>query len=410
MSIPEVDSRNRLLGFLKTSLRLVDNVRSKILSASVADIGTLRTAKINTQTRDLHIYGDNTPNNYGIKFDESNGHVSINKSIPSTTYEFRVGGDIFADDTLYASDNVYAVGSEFFGYGAHIGTLNIDLGSGQRAEFGKWGGYTYSTTNGALWASSQASNQNAQDVLEAQSSNNGRLYDVLGPGAYGTKIYFYATTAIGAGGTATTRRVELSTQSNPFTGQHPCEPLDEMLTLHREDYVGLIVRSSGDYKRWDEANQAWETGKESITINEALPRVELTSNPQDKAAFGVISNMPNDYSLDTETGKYEKDEDGVAIGFGNIKENQLRINSLGEGAIWVCNISGNLENGDYITTCEIPGLGMKQDDDLLHNYTVAKITQDCDFRINAANYNVVEFEFSGSTYRKAFVGCTYHCG
>ena len=72
--------------------------------------------------------------------------------------------------------------------------------------------------------------------------------------------------------------------------------------------------------------------------------------------------------------------------------------------------SGNLENGDYITTCEIPGLGMKQDDDLLHNYTVAKITQDCDFRINASNYNVVEFEYSGSTYRKAFVGCTYHCG
>ena len=64
MSIPEVDSRNRLLAFLQKSLRLVDNVRSKILSASVADIGTLRTAKINTQTRDLHIYGDNTPNTF----------------------------------------------------------------------------------------------------------------------------------------------------------------------------------------------------------------------------------------------------------------------------------------------------------------------------------------------------------
>ncbi len=124
----------------------------------------------------------------------------------------------------------------------------------------------------------------------------------------------------------------------------------------------------------------------------------------------MISNRPNEYLVDTETGEYEEDQDGVAKGFGNIQQEQVRINSIGEGAIWVCDVSGNLENGDYITTCEIPGLGMKQNDDLLHNYTVAKITQDCDFKINASNYNVVEFEYSGSTYRKAFVGCTYHCG
>ena len=86
------------------------------------------------------------------------------------------------------------------------------------------------------------------------------------------------------------------------------------------------------------------------------------------------------------------------------------VNSLGEGAIWITNCSGSLENGDYITTSPILGLGMKQDDDLLHNYTVAKITQDCDFRINSTKFNCVEFEWSGSTYRKAFVGCTYHCG
>ena len=52
------------------------------------------------------------------------------------------------------------------------------------------------------------------------------------------------------------------------------------------------------------------------------------------------------------------------------EDNRLFINSLGEGCVWVCNVNRNLENGDYITTCEIPGHGMKQDDDLLHNYTV----------------------------------------
>ena len=47
--------------------------------------------------------------------------------------------------------------------------------------------------------------------------------------------------------------------------------------------------------------------------------------------------------------------------------------------MWISNINGNIENGDFITTSLLPGIGMKQDDDLLHNYTVAKITMDCEF-------------------------------
>jgi len=53
---------------------------------------------------------------------------------------------------------------------------------------------------------------------------------------------------------------------------------------------------------------------------------------------------------------------------------------------------------------------MKQDDDLLHNYTVAKITCDCDFTLDNGFYQCEEFEYEGDTYRRAFVGCTYHCG
>jgi len=86
------------------------------------------------------------------------------------------------------------------------------------------------------------------------------------------------------------------------------------------------------------------------------------------------------------------------------------VNSLGEGAMWVCNLNGNLENGDYITTSTAPGIGQKQDDDLLHNYTVAKITCDCDFDLNSTLYECEEFEYDGQTHKKAFVGVTYHCG
>ena len=55
------------------------------------------------------------------------------------------------------------------------------------------------------------------------------------------------------------------------------------------------------------------------------------------------------------------------------------INSVGEGAMWVVNTAGPLESGDYITTSNVAGYGQRQDSDSLKNYTVAKITRDCDF-------------------------------
>jgi hypothetical protein len=57
------------------------------------------------------------------------------------------------------------------------------------------------------------------------------------------------------------------------------------------------------------------------------------------------------------------------------------MNSVGEGAVWVCNKNGNIPNGDYITSCTIPGYGAKQADDILHNYSVAKITCECNFNL-----------------------------
>ena len=57
---------------------------------------------------------------------------------------------------------------------------------------------------------------------------------------------------------------------------------------------------------------------------------------------------------------------------------------MGEGGIWVCDEMGLIENGDYITTSNIPGYGCVQDDDLLHNYTVAKVNMDCDFTLSWA--------------------------
>lgn len=157
-----------------------------------------------------------------------------------------------------------------------------------------------------------------------------------------------------------------------FTGKHKLRLIAD--EYESDNLLGKIVSSSGSYFI-------------SISLDESLPDIEISNKRNEKRSIGVISE--------------------VEI---NEEETFAYVNSLGEGGIWITNINGNLENGDYITTCEIPGYGMKQDDDLLHNYTVAKITCDCDFDLQSPIYICEEFEWEGQTYRRAFVGCTYHCG
>jgi hypothetical protein len=73
----------------------------------------------------------------------------------------------------------------------------------------------------------------------------------------------------------------------------------------------------------------------------------------------------------------------------------------------------NIKNGDYITSSDYLGYGEKQDDDLLHNYTVAKTTIDCNFELESIYYNCIEIEnldMNGNKLRVAFIAATYHCG
>ena len=93
----------------------------------------------------------------------------------------------------------------------------------------------------------------------------------------------------------------------------------------------------------------------------------------DKACFGVISGVEDPDTREYSQGRFMSVTDKID------GDSRAFINSVGEGAIWVTNINGSLESGDYITTSNIAGYGTKQDDDILHNYTVAKITMDCDF-------------------------------
>ena len=201
-----------------------------------------------------------------------------------------------------------------------------------------------------------------------------------------------------------TAKDNVNTQMN-FTGQHRCVPNKIDFYNNVDNYIGLIVYSIGKYKTYNSSEEKLIIDKEAITINDSLPIVDLSNKKKQKSVFGVISDKEEEnriYSAGCFCTPYPNKND----------DKRLYINSLGEGAIWIVNTNGNLENGDYIQSSDVIGIGEKQDDDFLHSYTVAKITCDCDFILNSEYYKCVEFvdSVSGNTYRKAFVGCTYHCG
>ena len=88
-----------------------------------------------------------------------------------------------------------------------------------------------------------------------------------------------------------------------------------------------------------------------------VPIVNLSNVSMDKSWYGVVSNEKTD-SIDYDT----------------------LVDTKGDSRIWGTNLGGTLESGDLLTTSNVaPGYAQKQEGGALMNYTVAKVTQDCDF-------------------------------
>lgn len=70
--------------------------------------------------------------------------------------------------------------------------------------------------------------------------------------------------------------------------------------------------------------------------------------------------------------KTRKSSNAIGVYGGKTTDNMDMITCLGAGRIWVANKGENIEVGDYLMSSDIAGMSEKQDDDILHNYTIAK--------------------------------------
>ena len=180
-----------------------------------------------------------------------------------------------------------------------------------------------------------------------------------------------------------------------FTGQHRSF-IDDVLHTEYDSLEGLIV--SANKNKYFDIDENLTTGANAIQISQSIPLVSISTKEKDKACFGVISGSEDPGSRKYEQGSF------VTVVEKQAGDRRAFINSVGEGAIWVTNINGNLESGDYITTSNVAGYGMLQDDDILHNYTVAKITMDCDFAPATQPVQQIVKELSNVNY---WVNTTY---
>ena len=160
---------------------------------------------------------------------------------------------------------------------------------------------------------------------------------------------------------------------NTFTGQHKSFPHESLSGKTVDELSGLIVCASGEHISVNDAIP--QRGQDGITISEAVPSVKLSVTENEKTVFGVVSNVEDPESTEREDRSGAFTSTFIKL----VGDTRIYVNSIGEGAVWVVNTNGSFVNGDYITTSNVAGYGQKQVSDSLKNYTVAKITMDCDF-------------------------------
>eukprot|EP00798_Chlamydomonas_sp_ICE-L_P000252 gene252-biopygen2254 len=203
-------------------------------------------------------------------------------------------------------------------------------------------------------------------------------------------------------GNNTTSTETVSTLFVNFTGQHRCF-VDALAPARLRDHEGLVVVTD---------KNAYASGllrgrQRAMTINQALPIVSLSKVPKDPRAFGVIS-----LTQDHPAGPSAAISGTELLKIAEQGDVRVQINLIGEGCIWVCDETGStIHAGDYVTTSSLSGYASLQvlddgdvPDGTLQNYTVAKLTMDCDFshplvdveEVQKDEYGNVVFDADGS--------------
>jgi len=331
----------------------------------------------------------------------------------------------FVQASLYVNGNLIATGT-IYANAIAAGTITVDKISSTAFSAPGYSGAIFApgyassvlylkggTSNGiaVLQVDNQNSNLYLYPVSVSSWSGGGLSVDVSGTqntGSYSSQI---VNSRYGSGLyiASTTYGVKVLGGVAPFTGAHES-----------------VYLSSLDLKVGDIVRIVTTIGKS--TISDTLHEVTVTTTSSDKGVFGVVAvsgvRIYDEYPLViSEMYHYIEEiinDDDEVVETSTLRRRLLpefedlplthhyaAINSIGEGMLNVCDANGDIEIGDYVCSSDVTGKGMKQDDDLLHSYTVAKVLENIVWNDEVIGENGC-FEQDG--HKCKMVVCTYHCG
>ena len=360
---------------------------------------------------DAYAIASGTGTNYNI-FGINAMSIKDGGSTSTTTNMFGVRGEVEVD--AGTCTNAYAMQSHIDRDGGTITNGYLYYGSYSGTVSTKWGVYVTGETKNYFSGSvgigttspdypltiNRTSNKSIDGTnytpFIRMTRNNGHNWTIATSGttSWNANLYWFANT----NNTNNPLRSVIMFENDQskgtivnrnFTGQHRTFIKDVPFT-EAGVLEGLIV--SADQNKYIKMSLGIEAGSNAITTNESLPIVSLSTTSNDKKCFGVISGSEDP---ETRTDSYGR---VTSIFTKEVGDTRVYINSAGEGAIWVTDINGSLESGDYITTSNIAGYGQKQDGAGLMNYTVAKITMDCDFNPVTQPIQIILKELSNVNY------------
>lgn len=219
-----------------------------------------------------------------------------------------------------------------------------------------------------------------------QSSNNLQCLEVYNRGTGGGAAKFFNTATSKQGWIAPGAysfyspsgggQIKITDGTAPFTGIH-----EAMVDKTEVFEVGDILIDEEVFYKLDISNCLFKCSKSS-QINQVAIGVFNNSSPITEMSPSALWES---YSYDKVTEDTTRELYGLRLKAEydiddlNSQYKVAAINALGEGQINVCGENGNISAGNLIVTSSIAGKGMKQSDDLIRSYTVAKARESVTF-------------------------------
>ena len=314
--------------------------------------------------------------------------VSVGKLISNTSktygnFKFEMG----TSTTLYGFQGAAIFttsATSGFGVGGFANASNSIGVAGQNQDNSQfaWGGYFANSTGGLF-------SYNRSETGLCNNTTAAFFRNATAGGSGGTQVnsatICNSTFALlTAGDVHVEGDITASGTITPFTGMH-----DGLLADAVFPEIGDILIDSELLIKRNVANALFLMDISSVPNTSAIgiyAGTRSSSYVPVAAQSPYVEKEPGQENLPTIDPLYAPDFVG---------RKTIISNSLGEGLVNVCNEGGNIAAGDLIVTSSLSGKGMKQADDILRGYTVAKARESVTFT-------------DASDIRQ--VACIYLCG